>query len=157
MTFKNTNSLLAHRAPIHHRTETTLALRFLLLPFVVFVVFELELPSAIDDLAVRNSNFISRSSSNILDQHNLISWSFISDHVAKALYQSDLSALKNYSSNIQLDMDFLGGSLPKNTPLKRQSETLPCIVWAWIMNFSWLRFMSRAWGHTRRGYVMCLY
>jgi hypothetical protein len=54
---KNANSLLAHRAPIHHRTETTLALRFPLLPFVIFVFLGLELPFAINDLAVRKFDF----------------------------------------------------------------------------------------------------
>ena len=45
---------------------------------------------------------------------------------------------------------FFWGS-QKGTCLKPQSEILLCIVWVWIMIFSWLRFMSRALGGTPDG------
>ena len=78
----------------------------------------------------RNLNFISRFSSNILDQHDLISWSFISGHVAKTLYQSDLSALKNIHQTFSWTcFFFFGGSLPKKYTIETsvRNFTVHCL------------------------------
>jgi hypothetical protein len=64
-----------------------------------------------------------------LDQHNLVSRSFISGHVVKAIVSKRPKRTEFELGNIQLDLVFFRALPPKNIPLKPQREnfTMHCL------------------------------